>query len=291
MSGADDRPRVWMLTPVAETDRDLFLSQLARQSDAAPDLSRLRVIAVHQSPDPGATEALATKVRGIVPEAEVVHQAEPSVSRARNGAMARCLSQAGPGDFVVFRDCRSLLDRRFVGALATDAGLPDLVCTATILWGDTVPPPGREPVGFRAHHDLIGRPTLAAFAFRPALLADIRFREDLGPGAETRIKAGEDVLFMAELLALRGDWQVRVIPGTLLLAPRADTNAKRRAYAAGQVYAARTLLGDPRQPRQVRTYARLRLWLFALGTIRFLRPGTMNVFRARLSVLLHPPQP
>ena len=278
-------PSIWMLTPVAREHRDLFLSRLKVQVGECPEPDLLRIIAVLQSEDPREAHRLENDAREVCPSATVLHQAEAGVSRARNAALDHCLGEAAAHDFVVFRDCRSVLGGPFLGALSREPATTSVARTARIIWteGAGQTKPGRAST--RQHLDLLGRPTLAALAFRAETLADARFSEDIGPGETTRIKAGEDVLFQAQVFGARGDWRVRVLPGALFLMPRTDLEAKRILYASGQVHAARTLFLDRTLPAAVRSLAVMRLLFFIVGTLRFVRPGGGEILQARARAL------
>ncbi|MEM6823811.1 MAG: hypothetical protein AAF566_01755 [Pseudomonadota bacterium] len=277
--------RIWMLTPVASHHRELFLERLREQVREAPDPRDVRVVAVLQTDEADDARRLEGDARAILPDARVLHQAVPGVSRARNRALKDCLARASARDFVIFRDCRSVLETRYLEALQSAPITTDVARVSKHLWTEGFPRSPASVVSVRQHYDIIGRSSVSTLAFRPLILEGMLFPETMGPGRDTGIKSGEDTMFLSRVFSGRGDWSVRQLPGAVFQMPRTDLTEKHRDYADGQVCVSQILMQDRRLPLTVRTVATLRLGLFALATLRFLRPGGGEIFRARLKAL------
>jgi hypothetical protein len=287
------------ITPLIEKDippflvnLDLLLMKICPLQRIYPEL-KIGLNIVLQAAGSGALRSLREKVWSLCPDAIVVELSEANVSAARNRALSNLPAGCLTTGFVLFLDARIEYSEAFLRNLVS-------YCFAgveTILWGwprfddnscdDSAHDSASSKSSVRDLSDIPGNPYIWNMAFRYDMLAGISFDENRGPGKQTKIKSGEDALFLNEVLNRRGEYRVRVVGGDVRHPSRYGELGKYAAYASGQVDLMCLLMKDRRLKVKVRVMSFFRYCLFIVASFRFLLKGRqgMNVFSSRMKAL------
>lgn len=125
-------------------------------------------------------------------------------------------------------------------------------------------------------------PCVCLYVFRVDYLSDVIFNEGVGPGFDTYIKAGEDVVFLNNLFSARKTNVVSFAKQALVLhPPRPTNNSKRIQYAEAQGTLLRWFFESERFSVSVLIY----FFLFFGNTLFGIILGRKNftkIFRLRL---------
>lgn len=284
-----------LVTPLIEYDIPVFMTNLGMLIEkllpiqvAYPDL-KVEFYVVLQATDNVTFQKFQESTRGLYATINVIGMSETGVSAARNTAL-RTLGSESTSHYILFFDARIGYSEAFLQNLVS-------VCRVgeeTLLWGaptfgDNVEDRTAK-IGttfYKDLSDILGNPYIWNIAFRSDLLYDVRFDETRGPGKQTRVKSGEDALFLNEVLCRRGNYQVKTVSGYVNHPSRVGELDRYALYASGQVDLMCLLIEDQRLNFVVRAYAFFRYTVFVFASVRFLFMGAQgfNVFINRMSAL------
>jgi hypothetical protein len=284
------------ITPLIENDISAFLANLEVLLDRLRPLQRVypdfrfNFYIALQEADLKTSQGLRSKAESLCPEVNVFELNETGVSVARNKALSS-LENKSLTRFILFFDARIEYSEFFLHNVVS-------ACYSgehAILWG--FPVFGEE--GYRNSGDvnvpylkdladILGNPYVWNMVFRSDLLMGIRFDENRGPGKQTKLKSGEDALFLNEVLCRRGSYNVRMVRGEVRHPSRIGELSKYSSYASGQVDLMCVLIEDQRLELKVRIYAFYRYVLFVIASFRFLLKGRqgLRVFSSRMCAIV-----
>lgn len=282
------------VTPLIEEDISEFLAnlkvlleRLRPLENAYPDLGVDFYISL-QGVDSATSQGVRDTVKQLCHDVIVIDLNEAGVSVARNSALI-AIGTGTSTRFILFFDARIEYSEVFLNNVVS-------ACYAgehTITWG--LPLFGDEDNSVAANApyqmdlvDILGNPYIWNMVFRSDLLDGIRFDESRGPGKYTRLKSGEDALFLNEVLYRRGSYWVYAVPGEVRHPSRIGALSKYASYASGQVDLMCVLMEDYRLELKVRVYALFRYLLFCIASLRFMLKGRkgLSVFSSRMCAIV-----
>lgn len=135
---------------------------------------------------------------------------------------------------------------------------------------------------------------LGCFIFKRSLLKknNIIFNEDLGPGKNTKLKAGEDVLFLAEVFSKNKIKDYFFYNNLKIFhPPRFDMNLKSILYCEGQVYVHKLIIKSKLMSSRLRLASFLYLNLFILNGFKkiiFFEDHSLRLFYLRVLYIFKP---
>jgi hypothetical protein len=172
-----------------------------------------------------------------LPLVELVTTSRFSASRARNLGIARM--RRAEHRYVCFLDADAVPSVGLLRSVAPRLAKSSDLFVGNIRWYEgPLPDPGgeaAEPV--RAAIGPLLLSTYLWSSFLPARLvidSGVRFDESIGPGESTRLKSGEDVLFLAELVVANEVHEVLRFGRCALHPERPSDFSKHLTYAEGQ---------------------------------------------------------
>ncbi len=243
--------------------------------------SAVHILIVYQSEKGG----LPSELIRALPGAEVETTSCFSVSAARNRGLVRARQDGF--QYIYFHDARVFCHLSFL-AMVKRAMEEDLaLCLGRVRWSEqTLSNEQRRRVSRlclpTSGHIRWRRPSpirhtyLWAYLFRLELLTDLQFNPRVGPGREAVLPAGEDTLFLTQLLAVRPELRVSYFPRAQVChPPRPADWSKHLAYARAQGTLLRFLVGQGFRPR----------WYFRLWLVLFIGAWIGRLLRLRKNSL------
>lgn len=209
----------------------------------------------------------------------LVCRQDGNLSAARNEGISYALAEGF--EHIYFHDASLICPAEMAVWLAHCERFPDANWRARAVFGDQ---PWAPPLARLLRSSLPLFPWLWTYLFRVDALADIRFREDIGPGSGSPRLSGEDVLFLQAYFSQPLAGGLRDMPVDIWHPARPADRSKHLTYAYGQGAMFRELLAAG---GGVGVWTALLLFLAnsLLGVLR--QPGTgWRIWRLRYAGLI-----
>lgn len=210
-----------------------------------------------------------------------------SASRARNVGIGRI--RRGEHRRICFLDADAVPGVGLLRSVRSRLADDEDVLVGRVRWHEGTPPADADAAapGVRVPIErcLFGTYLWSAFLPAAAVLdTGVRFDESIGPGEDTRLKSGEDVLFLAELAEAAGLRHAVRFDACALHPARPSDYSKHLFYAEGQgALFVRLLRKRLRRPLKASVLASFGLSLGnALLRVVALRPRSLPILGLRL---------
>lgn len=240
---------------------DLEIS-LSRFIDSVKAISDDFLCLVVLQVESGSKATLSTEHRSI----DIIITEPRGASAARNIGLEAVINRASR---IMFVDCRTILSASFCQGVFSDAARSAPVWIAQVNWQNMAGVAYAKLRGVKLI-DVAYAGFLWRCVFQAELLVGCRFDERIGPGTESRIQAGEDCLFMRDVIIKNGLRQaVHCRDAVIDRLPRPDVSSKLQRYAFGMGYRMGLLLRTPFSIGQRLALVRYFIY-FTLRSLQFL---------------------
>jgi hypothetical protein len=284
-----------VVTPIHDNDLNLFISRIHETVTAlnASFFSDWEWIVVIQS-----KVQISEKILKIILDFNVVVNVTErySVSKARNQGIDYFNNSDGA---IYFLDCDAVPAVELLNYFHDQLSLGHIISSGKIIWCSADGCKKKEihsmlsdcsiaiPSSLSLFNTFLG---CYCFSCDSILKTKVRFVEDIGPGDGTMYKAGEDALFISDLIAANNISWIQFKPSVSVSHPlRPSDNSKEILYARGQVHTYKIIIYN-NYPLSMRCIAFSYLFMFATnGFIKvfFRKKNALSLLRVRLNSLWH----
>jgi hypothetical protein len=187
------------------------------------------------------------------PQVKVCSVSFFSTSKARNLGLS--MVNLNSENYIYFLDCDTVPSRSFLEMWkhVTNNGIP--FSCGSVRWGESEMDP---PLSLQQEDSMEGSPKptwkimqhfLWTYIIRGDLIGNVRFNEQIGPGRETVLKSGEDMLFFYGVIKANRVSNIIEFPRSIVYHPKRPADlSKELTYAKGQGALYRYLLCEMKLP-------------------------------------------
>ena len=234
----------------------------------------------------------SNKLKEDLTSISVVHLQKCSVSLARNIGID--LSIENGCSHVYFHDISIVVSKEFAGNFPRMNNVIDYACSGSPKFSSFTLPlmPSNssninnyEPNFLKSISYPAFNPYVWTYIFPINMISDIRFCENIGPGSDTKIKSGEDYIFLSDVLRKSRFYSLRSKNKSFVYHPlRKKFGEKSLIYAKGQGFSAKAVFMKYKRPSDL-----LYIFLFIINSffkIILMKQNSVRIFKDRIRGLL-----